>query len=615
MDGNMSGTNGRKSKWDQMPMEYVAPQSDAAKPKEGENAAELEKSRAEGGQSEKPQKTSVPDLNSISEKALAFISSKMGTAPPVAKESKSSAEKKSIPPQVESMSYEFSDILYINSCRPEVRYLLTQQSTFDQVKKETGAVISSRGRVIKVNTDTVNASNYESPEDMPLHLFIQADTKEKVDKAREFVRYLIDKPSTTPSGLLMSKIFIDYAPTVDPAFTLNAKLIGPKGSYVKHIQTVTGCKVRLRGRDSNYIEGNSRLESSDMLHLFITGPTEEKVLQAKALAENLVNNVKAKYNAWLEERKSNQGIKGSFQPSTNSPHHHEGNVQTNPSLTGNDKHPPPPPPESEKQHPPPPPPHSEKPPPHSLGSSSPVASYVPFPQPPAPSTSSQPGPPRHPYPYAAPYEASSLSKEDSPSLSENSPKDHSNDSKFSSHPSPYYYGMHTRHPQQLPANLQNPYIPSMYPYPPHYAPYMYLPAYYSYMGCPVAVTPQVTTSPPQLSPTDPKNTKSTPYPSNTALIYDGNTSGQLQGPALYPPAPMPPSDPKGNPPFTELSPTNENSEPIKTESVRRPFTEEPDDTPIPPSSEYDSRSNKRLPESVPDETSTKHFKTNEVSNQ
>lgn len=75
-----------------------------------------------------------------------------------------------------------------------------------------------------------------------------------------------------------------------PAFTIRGKILGPQGSFLKHIQTQTGCKVHLRGRGSGYVELGE--EVSEELHLFVTGLRKEDVEQAKTLAQDLLTHVR-----------------------------------------------------------------------------------------------------------------------------------------------------------------------------------------------------------------------------------------------------------------------------------------------------------------------------------
>lgn len=56
----------------------------------------------------------------------------------------------------------------------------------------------------------------------------------------------------------------------DPGFTIRAKVVGPQGQYVKHIQSETGTRVQIKGRGSNFIEHSTGRESDEDLHIHIT---------------------------------------------------------------------------------------------------------------------------------------------------------------------------------------------------------------------------------------------------------------------------------------------------------------------------------------------------------
>jgi len=78
-----------------------------------------------------------------------------------------------------------------------------------------------------------------------------------------------------------------------PAFTIRGKILGPQGSFLKHIQSQTGCKIHLRGKGSGYVDlGASPEELGDPLHLYVAGGRAEEVEQAKRLAEDLLAHVK-----------------------------------------------------------------------------------------------------------------------------------------------------------------------------------------------------------------------------------------------------------------------------------------------------------------------------------
>lgn len=78
-----------------------------------------------------------------------------------------------------------------------------------------------------------------------------------------------------------------------PAFAIRGKVLGPQGSFLKHIQTQTGCKIHLRGKGSGYVElGATDQDINDPLHLYISGTRREELQQAKQLAEDLIAHVK-----------------------------------------------------------------------------------------------------------------------------------------------------------------------------------------------------------------------------------------------------------------------------------------------------------------------------------
>ncbi|PMB73306.1 Uncharacterized protein C30D11.14c [Beauveria bassiana] len=54
-----------------------------------------------------------------------------------------------------------------------------------------------------------------------------------------------------------------------PGFNLRAQIVGAGGSYVKHIQQETGCRVQIKGRGSGYIERDTNQESDEEMFLHV----------------------------------------------------------------------------------------------------------------------------------------------------------------------------------------------------------------------------------------------------------------------------------------------------------------------------------------------------------
>lgn len=85
---------------------------------------------------------------------------------------------------------------------------------------------------------------------------------------------------------------MDVDPDIIPIFTIRGKILGPQGSFLKHIQQQTSCKVHLRGKGSGYVELGTTEEVTEPLHLYISGFGREKAEQAKVLADDLMQHVR-----------------------------------------------------------------------------------------------------------------------------------------------------------------------------------------------------------------------------------------------------------------------------------------------------------------------------------
>ncbi|ORZ32948.1 hypothetical protein BCR44DRAFT_117664, partial [Catenaria anguillulae PL171] len=175
----------------------------------------------------------------------------------------------------------FTQDIDINDCRN--RYLLTKADTQRTIKAETGCEITTRGQYLPDRAQATAARP-------PLHLHVSATTREALDKAMEKIKELMDRPvdpllseraSFAPrrhdprdeergeeGGAGGEKVFIDFAVN-DRRFNVRAKVVGPKGSYVKHIQTTTGVRIQLKGQGSGYTETATGRESDEDLHVHL----------------------------------------------------------------------------------------------------------------------------------------------------------------------------------------------------------------------------------------------------------------------------------------------------------------------------------------------------------
>lgn len=86
----------------------------------------------------------------------------------------------------------------------------------------------------------------------------------------------------------------------DPVFRVGRRLLGPNGSHMKSIAAKTGCRLRLRGRGSWFLEGPYQQESTDPLMLCISSPSEADHVEAVRLIEELLLSVYTEFRAFCK---------------------------------------------------------------------------------------------------------------------------------------------------------------------------------------------------------------------------------------------------------------------------------------------------------------------------
>lgn len=79
-----------------------------------------------------------------------------------------------------------------------------------------------------------------------------------------------------------------------PGFSVKGKLLGPQGQNVKHISSVTGAKIQLRGRGASQ---NPEADGPEDMFLEINASSEVSMKQALELAFNLVETIRLEYVA------------------------------------------------------------------------------------------------------------------------------------------------------------------------------------------------------------------------------------------------------------------------------------------------------------------------------
>jgi hypothetical protein len=179
----------------------------------------------------------------------------------------------------------------INTCPAATRFLLTKGQVHEQILKETGAVVITRGVFVP-------AAELATTAGKPLHLHVSAKTKESLNEAEKKIREMMrtSKESAVLGALLSAQVPITME--VEPEFNLNGKLLGPKGQYLRNITNDSGgAKVHLRGRDST-----PNASEADQLHIHITANSQPVLDRAKKLAGDLIASVQKQYEEFKQKK-------------------------------------------------------------------------------------------------------------------------------------------------------------------------------------------------------------------------------------------------------------------------------------------------------------------------
>ncbi|KZS97247.1 hypothetical protein SISNIDRAFT_406251 [Sistotremastrum niveocremeum HHB9708] len=190
---------------------------------------------------------------------------------------------------------DFIEDVDINDVRN--RYLLTKGSTQQQINEETGASVSTKGVWYP---DRSRATE----KDPPLYLHISAASRQAIEAAKAKIQELInvDMGSLVEEKKDMrrerrkwpeAKLTVGLESIRN--FNVRAKVVGPQGVFVKHIQQETGTRVQIKGLGSGFIEQETGRESDEPMHIHITGPDEQQVSRARILTEDLLEVVRAEH--------------------------------------------------------------------------------------------------------------------------------------------------------------------------------------------------------------------------------------------------------------------------------------------------------------------------------
>ncbi|CAD7971866.1 unnamed protein product [Amoebophrya sp. A25] len=91
---------------------------------------------------------------------------------------------------------------------------------------------------------------------------------------------------------------IDIGLQNEENFCVAKKLIGIKGANMKLIVQETGAKLRLRGKDSGYLEGSNNEESQEPLHLCVSCTDYQGYQVAKKMAMDVIQSTLQEYKTF-----------------------------------------------------------------------------------------------------------------------------------------------------------------------------------------------------------------------------------------------------------------------------------------------------------------------------
>jgi len=209
---------------------------------------------------------------------------------------------------------EFVKDIEINDLRN--RYMLTKGSSQQQIHTETGATVSTKG----VWYPDKSKATSDAP---PLYLHITAESKAALDNGIKKVEALIaqDLGPLTIQGQREAqprerrrwpeeKLVIGLESLRN--FNVRAKVVGPAGLFVKHIQQETGTKVQIKGIGSGFLDPETGREADEPMHINVAGPDEGQVARAKDLAEDLINTVRDEWQKAKAVMDQSQGGYGGY---------------------------------------------------------------------------------------------------------------------------------------------------------------------------------------------------------------------------------------------------------------------------------------------------------------
>ncbi|KAG8384618.1 hypothetical protein BUALT_Bualt04G0136600 [Buddleja alternifolia] len=203
--------------------------------------------------------------------------------------------------------------IVINDADSAIRYKLTKRQTQEEIQRNTGAVVITRGKYRPPNAPLDGERPLYLHISAAAHLETTAERIKAVDHAAAMVEEMLKQASVSNGvkvdHLLNTCVFMGFE--ADPYVNIGARIRGPNDQYVNHIMNETGATVLLRGRGSGNSENGQTEETQQPLHLLLSSNDPKSLERAKILAENLLDTISAEFGA---SRVSSSKVYGAVPP-------------------------------------------------------------------------------------------------------------------------------------------------------------------------------------------------------------------------------------------------------------------------------------------------------------
>jgi hypothetical protein len=131
---------------------------------------------------------------------------------------------------------------------------------------------------------------------------------------QETGQFRLIKQASQSQPVIIEKVHLGFDPISSHVSFLRGKLLGPQGSFLKHIQSSTRTRVQLRGKGSGYFDVTEPKDGTpgdqEVMHLRVEGTDSDGVKEAKQLCEDLIATARSEYEIKIAPRPSQNIYQG-----------------------------------------------------------------------------------------------------------------------------------------------------------------------------------------------------------------------------------------------------------------------------------------------------------------